>query len=314
MNEAGPQTQRKTRRETRLRAARHLLQLTWREWWRDNPFRLAASLAFYTTFSLAPVLLIAVGIGSLFLARQTVIEQLIAEMQQLIGPEGARAIQQVLEAARGFGKGIQAIAIGAITFLLGATAVFGELQSELNLIWDVEADPKRGLLVKLILDRLRSFSLALAVGFLLLVSLVISAALSGLEGYLDAAMPLGSWIWHAVNLLTSFLVVALLFAMIYKFLPDVHIVWKDVWIGAGVTSLLFTVGKYAIGVYLGRTAMTSAYGAAGSFAVLLLWVYYSALISFFGAEFTQVYARRCGSKIQPKRQARRVGRKADAID
>ena len=313
MKEAGPPTQRKTRRKLRLRAARRLLQLTCREWWRDTPFRLAASLAFYTTFSLAPVLLIAVGIGSVFLARQTVIEQLIAQMQQLIGPEGARAVQQVLAASQGFGKGIQAIAIGAITFLLGATAVFGELQSELNLIWDVEADPKRGLLAKLLLDRLRSFGLALAVGFLLLVSLVISAALSGLEGYLNAAMPLESWVWHAANLLTSFLVVALLFALIYKFLPDARIAWKDVWIGAGVTSSLFTAGKYAIGVYLGRTAMTSAYGAAGSFAVLLLWVYYSALISFFGAEFTQVYARCCGCELRPKAQARRVGRKADAI-
>jgi membrane protein len=314
MREANPRAQRKTRRETRLRVARQLFQLTWREWWRDTPFRLAASLAFYTTFSLAPVLLIAVGTGSLFLARQTVIERLIAEMQQLIGPEGARAVQQVLEASQGFGGGVQAIAVGAIAFLLGATAVFGELQSELNLIWDVEADPKRGLLAKLILDRLRSFGLALAVGFLLLVSLVLSAALNGLEGYLDGAMPLGAWVWHAGNLLTSFLVVALLFATIYKFLPDARIVWKDVWIGAGVTSLLFTAGKYAIGAYLGRTAMSSAYGAAGSFAVLLLWVYYSALISFFGAEFTLVYARRCGCKIRPKAQARRVGRKADAID
>ena len=164
-----------------------------------------------------------------------------------------------------------------------------------------------------IFDRLRSFSIAVCVGFLLLVSLAVSAIISGLQKYMDQWLPGVPWVWQTANTVSSFFVVAVLFAAIYKLLPDVIISWKDVWIGAAVTALLFSAGKYLIGIYLGRTATASAFGAAGSLVVLLFWVYYSALISFLGAEFTQVYARRYGPRIQPKTHAVRVGHKSDSI-
>lgn len=290
-----------------------LLKATCAEWWNDDPFRLAAALAFYTMFSLAPVLLIATGVASLFLARETATEKIIAEVRSMVGADGAQAIKQVLDASSGFGKGMWAIATGIVTFLLGATAVFAELQSALNKIWDVKADPKGGAILKYILDRLRSFTIALGVGFLLLVSLVISAALTALQDSLNNWMPGIPIMWQALNMGASFMIAALLFAMIYKYLPDVRITWKDVWIGAAVTAALFTAGKYAIGLYLGQTAVASAFGAAGSFAVFLIWIYYSALISFFGAEFTQVYARLYGSRIQPSSHAVRIGEKPSEI-
>lgn len=290
-----------------------LLKLTFQEWWNDNTFRMAAALAFYTMFSLVPVLLIAVGIASLFLACQTATDRIVAEVQTLVGADGAQAIRQVIEASTGFGNSIWAIGTGVVTFLLGASVVFAELQAALNQIWDVKADPRRGVILQLIFDRLRSFTIALAVGFLLLVSLVVSAVLTTMQNYLDNWMPGVPFIWQALNIMTSVCVVAVLFAMIYKYLPDARITWKDVSIGAAVTAALFTLGKYLISLYLGQTAVASAFGAAGSFAVLLIWIYYSALISFFGAEFTQVYARRYGSRIRPDTHAERVGDKPDRI-
>lgn len=291
-----------------------LLRNTAIEWWNDNTFRLAASLAFYTIFSIAPVLLIAVGSASLFFSRETAVNRVAEEMRRLVGDEGASALRQVLESSAGLGQGAWAITIGIATLILGASVVFAELQSALNQVWGVKSEVRRGLILDLVLDRLRSFSIALGVGFLLLVSLVLSAALSGLQDYLTNWMPSFPWLWQAGNIVISFFVVAILFAMIYKFLPDVQIEWHDVWIGAVVTSFLFNGGKYLISIYLGRAAIGSAFGAAGSFAVLLVWIYYSALISFFGAEFTQVYARRHGRRILPEQHARDVGKKTDDGD
>jgi membrane protein len=259
------------------------------------------------------VLLIAVGVASFFLAPDTATDQIVGEMEKMIGAQGANAVRQVIESSRGFGKGLWAVSVGIVTLIMGATAVFGELQSALNQIWDVKTKPDRGVIMSFIVDRLRSFSIAICVGFLLLVSLVISAVISGLQNYMNNWLPGVPWVWQTANAVASFFVVAVLFAMIYKFLPDVMISWKDVWIGAAVTALLFTAGKYAIGIYLGKTATASAFGAAGSLVVLLFWVYYSALISFLGAEFTQVYARRYGPGIRPKEHAVRVGRKSDSI-
>ncbi len=290
----------------KLKAGWELLKLTLTEWTNDNAFELSAALAFYTIFSVAPVLLIAVGVASFFLAPDTATDQIVGEMEKMIGAQGANAVRQVIESSRGFGKGLWAVSVGIVTLIMGATAVFGELQSALNHIWDVRATPDRGVIMSFIVDRLRSFSIAICVGFLLLVSLVISAVISGLQNYLNNWLP-------GIPCVASFFVVAVLFAMIYKFLPDVVISWKDVWIGAAVTALLFTAGKYLIGIYLGQTATASAFGAAGSLVVLLFWVYYSALISFLGAEFTQVYARRYGPGIQPQKHAVRVGRKSDSI-
>ncbi len=294
---------------TRSISLRRLLQQTAIEWWNDNTFRLAASVAFYTIFSLAPVLLIAVGIASLFLERAAAVDQIVREVERLTGKEGATVVRQVLGSAEGLGHGTWAIVVGAVTLFLGSSVVFAELQSALNRIWDVKSEVKRGFILDLVFDRLRSFSIALTVGFLLLVSLALSAALSGLQDYLTQWMPSVPWLWQAANNGISFLVVAVLFAMIYKYLPDAEIEWRDVWIGAGVTSVLFTIGKYLIGIYLGRTAVASSFGAAGSFAVLLIWIYYSALISFFGAEFTQVYSRQRGVRIQPEAHAERAGKK-----
>jgi membrane protein len=263
----------------KLKAGWELLKLTLTEWTNDNAFELSAALAFYTIFSIAPVLLIAVGVASFFLAPDTATDQIVGEMEKMIGAQGANAVRQVIESSRGFGKGLWAVSIGIVTLIMGATAVFGELQSALNQIWDVKAKPDRGVIMSFIVDRLRGIP----------------------------------WVWQTANVVASFFVIAVLFAAIYKFLPDVLISWKDVSIGAAVTALLFTGGKYAIGIYLGKTATASAFGAAGSLVVLLFWVYYSALISFLGAEFTQVYARRYGPGIRPQKHAVRVGRKSDSI-
>ena len=297
----------------KLRAGWELLKLTFAEWTSDNTFEMAAALAFYTMFSIAPVLLIAAGVASFFLAPETATNRLVDEMEKMVGAQGANAVRQVIESSRGFGKGLWAASVGIVTLIMGATAVFAELQTALNYIWDVKAERDRGVIASLVLDRLRSFSIALCVGFLLLVSLIISAVISGLQDYMNIWLPGIPWFWQAANIFASLFVVTLLFAMIYRFLPDVVISWRDVWIGAAVTALLFTGGKYLIGVYLGRTATASAFGAAGSLVVLLFWVYYSALIGFFGAEFTQVYARRYGSGICPQKHAVRVGRKSDSI-
>ena len=297
----------------KLNAGWELLKLTLTEWTNDNTFELAAALAFYTMFSIAPVLLIAVGVGSFFLAPDAATDRIVHEVQNMVGAQGANAVRQVIESSRGLGKGLWAVSVGIVTLIMGATAVFGQLQTALNYIWDVKAKPDRSVVASFIVDRMRSFSIAVCVGFLLLVSLVISALISSLQDYMNNWLPGIPWVWQTANVIASFFVVAVLFAMIYKFLPDVVISWRDVKIGAGVTALLFTGGKYAIGVYLGRTATASAFGAAGSLVVLLFWVYYSALIGFFGAEFTQVYARRYGSGICPQRHAVRVGRKSDSI-
>ena len=279
----------------------------------DGRQHFRVTLAFYTIFSIAPVLLIAVGVASFFLAPDTATDQIVGEMEKMIGVEGANAVRQVIESSRGFGKGLWAVSVGIVTLIMGATAVFGELQSALNKIWDIKAKPDRGVITSLVVDRLHSFSIAVSVGFLLLVSLVISAVISGLQSYMNNWLPGVPWVWQTANVVSSFFVIAVLFAVIYRFLPDVVISWKDVWIGAAVTALLFSAGKYLIGIYLGRTATASAFGAAGSLVVLLFWVYYSALISFLGAEFMQVYTRRYGSGIRPKKHAVRVGRKSDSI-
>jgi membrane protein len=297
----------------KLKAAWQLLKLTFVEWLNDNTFELAGALAFYTIFSIAPMLLIVVGVASFFLAPETATTRIVDEMEMLVGAQGANAVRQVIESSRGFGKGFWAVSVGIIMVIIGATAVFGELQSALNHIWDVKSKPDRSVIGSLLFDRLRSFSIALCVGFLLLVSLVISALISALQDYMNNWLPGMPWFWQTANVVASFVVIAILFAMIYKFLPDVVISWRHVWIGAAVTALLFTAGKYLIGIYLGQTATASAFGAAGSLVVLLFWVYYSALISFLGAEFTQVYTRRYGSGIRPKKHAVRVGRKSDSI-
>ena len=299
-----------------LRDIFDVLKATFLEWWNDNTFRLAASLAFYTIFSLAPVLVIAVALAGLVFDRsgsEAIRQDLANEIGTLVGSEGQAAVAQVLEQSSVDAGSPVAATIGIITVLIGSTFVFAELQSALNIVWDVKADPTRSMIRGFVRDRLRSFGIALSVGFVLVVSLVVSTGLSAAQNQLDEHLPGQSWLWQSLNLVVGLILVGLLFAMIYKYLPDVHITWRDVAIGAAVTSILFSIGRFAIGAYLGRMAFGSAYGGAGSFVVFLIWIYYSALICFFGAEFTQVFARRYGSRIRPQEHAVRVGRKKDEV-
>jgi membrane protein len=269
----------------------------------DNALRLSASLAFYSVFSLAPVLVIAVSIGALLFSEQTVRDQISAQLEALAGPRAADALEALLVTTAAQKRtGTFATIAGIIVMLFGASGVFGELKDALNTIWGVVIKPGRTLL-RLIHDRFLSFSMVLSVGFLLLVSLLLNAILTALSKYINWMLPLPALAWQTLDFVGSFGVITVLFAMIFKILPNVRLGWHDVWIGAAVTSLLFVLGKFLIGFYLGASSITSAYGAAASVIIVLLWVYYSACILFFGAEFTKIYASKFGSGIIPNRRA-----------
>lgn len=284
----------------KLKFVWNLVKQTSMEWWEDNTFRMAAAIAFYTVFSLAPVLIIAVAIGGLLLndAGYSVRTDLANELGGLVGDAGAKTIEQVLDSASASVHTPWALVVSTITILIGSSMVFIELQAALNDIWGVEPNPENSVLRKLLFARLRSFGIVLAVGLLLVVSLVLSTMLQIFQNHLDQWLPAGAWLWNGLNLAIWIVLVAILFAMIYKFLPDVRIRLKNVVIGALFTSVLFSLGKYVIGMYLGHTSYGSSYGAAGSFVVFLVWVYYSALICLFGAEFTHVYSRYLGERLQ----------------
>jgi membrane protein len=272
-------------------------------WMEDNALRLSASLAFYSVFSLAPLLVIAVSIGALIFSEQTVRDQIGAQLEALAGPRAADSLEALLiTSAAQKRTGIFAAVAGIVVMLFGASGVFGELKDALNTIWGVVVKPGRTL-VRLIRDRFLSFSMVLSVGFLLLVSLLLNAILIALSKYMNWLLPLPALVWQTLDFVGSFGVITVLFAMIFKILPNVRIGWGDVWIGAAVTSLLFVLGKFLIGFYLGASSITSAYGAAASVVIVLLWVYYSACILFFGAEFTKIYASKFGSGIIPNHRA-----------
>ncbi len=279
-----------------------LLKKTFSEWSEHKAQRLSAALAYYTIFSISPLLLVVIAIVGLWFGQQKAQSQIIGQVQGLVGPQGAQIIQTMLQNAYHPGTNIIATIIGLITLLLGALGVFGVLQDSLNTIWEVAPNPKRGI-GGMIRDRFMSFTLLLGTGFLLLVSLVLSAGLQAVGTFFGNVLPFPLPVLEIANNVFSFLVITLLFAMIYKYLPDAEIRWSDVWIGAAVTSLLFVVGKFAIGFYLGRSSVSSTYGAAGALVIVLLWVYYSGLILFFGAEFTRVYADQAGSRVRPSANA-----------
>lgn len=260
-------------------------------WSSDNVPRLGASLAYYTLFSMAPVLVIAIAIAGFFFGAEAVRGQIVGQVQGTVGTDGAHALQGLLEGASQRGSGIVALVIGTITFILAATGVFLELQYALNTIFRVKPKPG-GNISALVKTRLRSFGLVLSLGFVLMVSLGVSAALSAASNWLGNGIQGLSIAWQILNVLVSLGVITLLFALIYRFLPDVRLTWHDVWIGSLMTAVLFTIGKQLLGMYLGRSSTTSSYGAAGSVIVLLLWVYYSAQIILFGAELTRVYTER----------------------
>ena len=273
------------------------------QWVEDRASRLGAALAYYTAFSLAPLLILVISIAALVFDRSTVEKQVTTEMQTLVGGEGAKAVQAMIVSGKKHGSGVMATVIGSVMLLIGAMGVFGQLQDAMNTIWEVQPKPGRGLW-GFLRDRLLSMSMVLGSAFLLLVSLLVSAALAAVENWLLSSR--ASAAAEASNLIVSLIVITLLSAMIYRFLPDAKIAWRDVWLGALITALLFMLGKWAIGLYLGRASVASSYGAAGSLAVLLIWLYYSAQIFLFGAEFTKAYANRYGSHIVPTENAIRV--------
>jgi len=279
-----------------------LLKETFQEWQEDKAGRLAAALAYYTVFSLAPLVIIAIAIAAVVFGQEAAQGGIVTQLQDLLGKQGAEAVQEMIQNSRKPNEGRIATIISVALLLFGASGVFGQLQDALNTIWEVAPKPDRGIM-GFIKDRFLSFAMVLVIGFLLLVSLVLSAALAALGNYFGNLIPGVPFIWQALNFVISFGVITLLFGMMFRILPDAKIAWSDVWIGAAITSLLFTIGKLLLGQYLGNGSVGSTYGAAGSFVVLLLWVNYSAQILFFGAEFTQVYANKYGSHIVPTKNA-----------
>ena len=267
-------------------------------WWNDNVPRLGASLAYYTLFALAPILIVAITIAGFVFGADVVQRQVTGEISGLVGPQGGEAVKAMLRGANQRGNDALATGVGLITFFIGSTGAFLELQTALNAIWRVKPKPDAGI-KDMLLQRLLSFGLVIGVGFVLLVSLLVSAALTALNRYLGGLVPEIAVVWQGVNTLVSLGVVTLLFAMIYQFLPDVDLKLRHVWVGALVTAGLFNIGKYLIGLYLGTSGVASAYGAAGSVVVLLVWVYYSSQIVLLGAEFTRAYVEKFGGRPAP---------------
>lgn len=282
----------------------NLIKNTFSEFSDDKAMRLAAATAYYTLFSIAPLLVIAIAVAGLVFGRSAAEGQIVKQISNTIGSQAAETIQGMVARANNTGSGILATVSGVVLLLFGASGVFATLQDALNTVWNVKQAPGQGL-GTIIKNRLFTFSLVLGIGFLLLVSLILSAAISALSGVLKGLVPgTGStFLLGLINFVVSFGVITLLFALMYKYLPDAKIGWRHVWWGALFTALLFTIGKSLIGLYLGHSSVASVYGAAGSLAVILIWLYYSAVILYFGAEFTQVYARRHGEVIEPKRGA-----------
>ena len=271
-------------------------------WWDDNVPRLGASLAYYTLFALSPVLLVATAIAGLVFGKDAVRGEIVGQIQGLVGHQGAQAVQAMLENAAQPSSSIPATIIGLVTLFLGATGAFLELQTALNAIWRVK--PRPGANVRaFVVQRLISFGLVVGVGFLLLVSLLVSAGLAALSRYLGQLLPALTAFWEAGNVLVSLFVITLLFAMVYKILPDVRLRWRDVWVGALVTAGFFSIGKQLIGLYLGTSSVASSYGAAGSVVVLLVWVYYSSQVVLLGAEFTRFYVERFRGQPPPMKYA-----------
>jgi membrane protein len=280
-----------------------LLKTTVFEWLDDQAPMLGAALAYYTVFSLAPLLIITIAMAGLIFGAEAAQGQIFDQLRGLLGDASGKAMEDIVQSASAEPKaGVVATVIGFVTLLFGASGVFGQLQASLNIIWGVQPKPGRGIL-GIIRDRILSFGFILVVGFLLLVSLLLTAAIAFVGKQFGAMVPGTEVLIQLLNSVLSLAVITLLFGMMFKILPDANIAWRDVWIGAFLTALLFTLGKFALGFYLGRSGVASSYGAAGSLIVLLLWVYYSSQIVFFGAEFTQVYANRFGSHVTPSNNA-----------
>jgi membrane protein len=279
-----------------------IVKETGKDWSADNATRLSASLAYYTVLSIAPMLVLAVSVAGLVYGEDAAKGQIADQISGVVGEQAGQAIQTVLSHANAPEEGIFSSIVGVVVLLFGASGVFGELQASLNEIWKVAPKPGRGFW-GMVQQRFFSFAMVLGVAFLLLVSLLLSALIAGIGGAFSRALPGGTFVWEAVNFVLSLGIITALFALIFKVLPDAEVGWRDVWAGALVTALLFTIGKFGLGLYLGRASVSSPYGAAGSFIVFVIWVYYAAQILFMGAEFTQVFARHRGRRIEPSAHA-----------
>ena len=265
-------------------------------WNRINAPRLGAALAFYTMLSMAPLLVICVSIAGLVFGAEAAESRVAGQIQELVGPTGAQAIRSLLTHP-GKASGVAAGIVGLATLWFGASGVLVELQDSLNLVWGVKS--RFAGLKGLVQSRFLSFAMILGIGFLLLVSLLMSAAIAATGKFFGQFLPAPEALLHLASLALSFVVITVLFALLYKVVPDTRIEWQDVWVGAAVTSALFSMGKFLIGYYIGKSGVGSAYGAAASLVVFLVWIYYSAQVFFLGAEFTRVYADRRGSRVAP---------------
>lgn len=269
----------------------------------DNCAKLSAALSYYTIFAIGPLLIIIISLAALFYGRDAIEGRLYGQIDQLVGSDAAIQIQNIIKNSQYSNKGILGTIIGTIALVIGATGIFTEIQDSINFIWSLRAKPKRGIL-KFLVNRLLSFSLIISLGFLLIVSLVISALLDLLSDRLTRFFPDSTvHIFYVVNIAIIFIIISLLFAIIFKVLPDGKIKWKDAFVGASFTSVLFIIGKTAIGFYLGKSNLGATYGTAASVIVILTWVYYTSLILYFGAEFTKAYALEYGGGIVPDNTA-----------
>jgi membrane protein len=283
-----------------------LFRQTIKNFGKDDTFVLGAALSYYTVFSIAPVLIIVIAVTGMIFGKEAVTGQIYAQLNDIVGAKGAAQMQEIVANAYKPRESVIATVIAIGLLIFGATTVFYQLQSALNKIWEVKPEPKRGwyLFIK---DRVLSFGLIIGIGFLLLVSLVLNAAMVALSGWLTSLLPDYSiYLFRVLNIVLSLGIITLLFAMIYKFLPDAVVRWRDVWVGSAFTAVLFMIGHFLISLYLGHSNIGSTYGATGTIVLILVWVSYSSQILFFGAEFTQVYAQRYGRAIVPAPYAKRI--------
>lgn len=282
-----------------MKSVWELLKAAFNRWNEVNAPRLGAALSFYTMLSIAPLLVLSIAIAGMVFGPKAAQSDVIGQVQDLIGYEGGKVLQSLLLDANKLTAGISAAVVGLFMLLFGASGVFGELRDSLNWLWGVKNTTSGGLM-SMIQYRFFSFAMVLGIGFLLLVSLLLSTAIAAAGTFFGGYMPIPEGVLHLVNVAVSFLAVTVLFALLYKIVPDIRIEWKDVWIGAAVTSGLFSIGKFLIGLYLGKASVGSAYGAAGSLVVFMVWVYYSAQIFFLGAAFTRAFSERHGSRAQAR--------------
>jgi len=292
-----------TRKKLDFRGVWKLLRESAQGFMDHRVVKLSGSLAYFTVFSIGPMLIVAIFFADIFYGRQAIEGTIYHQIKDFVGPDAAAQIQEIIRNATLSGKSTLTATIGFVALIIGATTVFAEIQDSINYIWNLKTKPEKGL-IKVVLNRLLSFSIVISLGFLSLVSLLVNGALEALSARLERVFPeMTVVLLYIINLVITFGVITLLFAIIFKVLPDARIKWRDVMTGAVVTAVLFMAGKFGITFYIGQSNISTAYGTAGSLVILLIWVYYSSLILYFGAEFTKVYAAHYGSRIYPSNYA-----------